>query len=33
MNMCEFTLDVSHPSIGEEQMVQEDPHNEEFDSI
>jgi hypothetical protein len=33
MNMCELTLDVSHPHTGEEQVVQEEPHNEEFDSI
>jgi hypothetical protein len=31
--MCELTLDVSHPPIGEEQVVQEAPHNEEFDLI
>jgi hypothetical protein len=33
MNMCELTLAVSHPPIGEVQVVQEEPHNEEFDSI
>jgi hypothetical protein len=33
MNMCELTLAVSHPPIGEEQVVQEEPHNEEFDLI
>jgi hypothetical protein len=33
MNMCELTLAVSHPLTGEEQVVQEEPHNEEFDSI
>jgi hypothetical protein len=33
MNMCELTLAVSHPSIGEEQEVQEEQHNEEFDLI
>jgi hypothetical protein len=34
MNMCELTLAVSHPPpTGEEQVVQEEPHNEEFDSI
>jgi hypothetical protein len=31
--MCEHTLAVSHPPTGEEQVVQEEPHNEEFDSI
>jgi hypothetical protein len=31
--MCELTLAVSHPPTGEEQMVQEEPHSEEFDSI
>jgi hypothetical protein len=29
--MCELTLAVSHPLIGEVQVVQEEPHNEEFD--
>jgi hypothetical protein len=33
MNMCELTLSVSHPPKGEEQVVQEEPHDEEFDSI
>jgi hypothetical protein len=33
MNMCELTLAVSHPPTGEEQVVKEEPHNEEFDSI
>jgi hypothetical protein len=28
--MCELTLAVSHPPIGEEQVVQEEPHGEEF---
>jgi hypothetical protein len=32
MNMCELTL-ASHTPIGEEQVVQEEPHNEEFDLI
>jgi hypothetical protein len=32
MNMCELTLVVSPPT-GEEQVVQEEPHNEEFDLI
>jgi hypothetical protein len=32
MNMCELTLVVS-PPIGEEQVVQEEAHNEEFDLI
>jgi hypothetical protein len=32
MNVCELTLAVSHP-IGEEQVVQEEPPNEEFDLI
>jgi hypothetical protein len=32
--MCELTLAVSHPSpTGEVQVVQEEPLNEEFDSI
>jgi hypothetical protein len=32
MIMCELTLAVSHPPppTGEEQVVQEEPHNEEF---
>jgi hypothetical protein len=33
MNMCELTLAVSQPPIGEEQVVQEELHNEEFDLI
>jgi hypothetical protein len=33
MNMCELTLAVSHPPTGEEQVVQEEPHSEEFDLI
>jgi hypothetical protein len=33
MIMCELTLAVSHPTTGEEQVVQEEPHNEEFDLI
>jgi hypothetical protein len=33
MIMCELTLAVSHPPIGEEHVVQEEPHNEEFDLI
>jgi hypothetical protein len=33
MNMCELTLAVSHPPIGEEYVVQEEPHNEEFNFI
>jgi hypothetical protein len=34
MNVCELTLAVSHPPIGEEQVVQEEPSNtEEFDLI
>ena len=33
MIMCELTLDVSHPPIGEEQVVQEEPQGEEFDLI
>jgi hypothetical protein len=32
MNKCELTLAVS-PPIGEENVVPEEPHNEEFDSI
>jgi hypothetical protein len=32
MIMCEVTLAVSHPT-GEEQVVQEEPQNEEFDLI
>jgi hypothetical protein len=31
--MCELTLVVSHPPTGEEQVVQEESHIEEFDSI
>jgi hypothetical protein len=31
--MCELTLAVSHPPTGEEQVVQEEPQVEEFDSI
>jgi hypothetical protein len=31
--MCELTLAVSHPPIGEEQVVQEEPRGEEFDLI
>jgi hypothetical protein len=33
MNMCEFTLAVSPPPTGEEQVVQEKPQREEFDLI
>jgi hypothetical protein len=33
MIMCELTLAVSHPPTGEEQVVQEEPQVEEFDSI
>jgi hypothetical protein len=33
MNMSELTLAVSHPLTGEEQVVQEEPHNVEFDLI
>jgi hypothetical protein len=34
MNMCELTLAVSHPPpTGEVEVAQEEPHNEEFDSI
>jgi hypothetical protein len=34
MNVCELTLAVSHPPIGEEQVVEEEPPNtEEFDLI
>jgi hypothetical protein len=34
MNMCELTHVVSHPPPpGEEQVVQEEPQNEEFDLI
>jgi hypothetical protein len=33
MNMCELSLAVSQPSTGEEQVVQEEPPNEEFDLI
>jgi hypothetical protein len=29
----ELTLAVSHPPTGKEQVVQEEPHNEEFDLI
>jgi hypothetical protein len=31
--MCELTLVVSHAPTGEEQVVQEEQHNEEFDLI
>jgi hypothetical protein len=31
--MCELTLAASHAPIGEEQVVQEEPHNKEFDLI
>jgi hypothetical protein len=31
--MCELTLAVSQPSTEEEQVVQEEPPNEEFDLI
>jgi hypothetical protein len=31
MNMCELTLAFSHP-IGEEHVVEEESHIEEFDS-
>jgi hypothetical protein len=33
MNMCELTLAVSHPTTGEEHVVQEEPQGEEFDLI
>jgi hypothetical protein len=33
MIMCELTLAVSHPTIGEEQVVQEEPDNEKLDPI
>jgi hypothetical protein len=33
MIMCELILAVSHPPIGEEQVVQEEPQSEEFDLI
>jgi hypothetical protein len=33
MNVCELTLDVSHPPIREEQVVQVEPRIKEFDSI
>jgi hypothetical protein len=33
MNMCELTLAVSHPPIGEEHVARVVPHIEEFDSI
>jgi hypothetical protein len=33
MNVCELTLVVSHPPIGEEQVVQVEPRIEEFYSI
>jgi hypothetical protein len=32
MIMCELTLVVSHPT-GEEHVIEEEPHNEEFDLI
>jgi hypothetical protein len=31
--MCELTHAVSPPHTGEEQVVQEETHNEEFDLI
>jgi hypothetical protein len=31
--MCELTLAVSYPPTGEVQVVQEEPLNEELDSI
>jgi hypothetical protein len=31
--MCELTLAVSHPPIGDEQVVQEEPQGEEYDLI
>jgi hypothetical protein len=33
MNMCELTLAVSHPLTGEVQVVQVEPHIEEFNLI
>jgi hypothetical protein len=33
MIMCELILAVSHPPTGKEQVVPEEPHNEEFDLI
>jgi hypothetical protein len=33
MITCELTLAVSHPPTREEQVVQEEPHDEEFDLI
>jgi hypothetical protein len=33
MNMCELNLAISHPPTREEQVVQEEPHIEEFDSV
>ena len=33
MNIYELTLAASQPPIGEEQVAQEEPHNEEFDLI
>jgi hypothetical protein len=33
MIMCELTLVVSNPLQEKKQVVQEEPHSEEFDSI
>jgi hypothetical protein len=33
MNICELTLAVSNPPIGEGQVVEEEPPNEEFGLI
>jgi hypothetical protein len=33
MIFCEFNLAIYKPPIGEEQVVEEEPHNEEFDLI
>jgi hypothetical protein len=33
MVFCELTLAIYKPPIGEEQVVEEEPHNEEFDLI
>jgi hypothetical protein len=31
MIFCELTLVIINPPTGEEQVVKEEPHNEEFD--
>jgi hypothetical protein len=33
MTFCELTLALYKPPTGEEQVVEEEPHNKEFDLI